>query len=396
MTSRPRRPIRGPRGAGPRIGQSLEDFRLNRASIEVARSAIGPIRIGDDLVVMRPPRLSDGPAWREACERDAHLLRDSFVTPGLTWEQSISLTAWADRVAQQRSAVDAGSLVAYVVAYDDGRVAGEISFAIDARTAAAEVSLWVARDTPKQVRTWMIGMALLRIFSLPRPVRRVVAPVAVMNPGPVRLFELLGFSKEATARELRLYGDEIVDHDIWWLNPGDELLTRFGRVLASFDPSAARPAKDVTARRLLPDRIRMLVPVAKVFVRNARPRRIAVAHRSTRTVAGHVLDLPTGHTGAVAIDGRTVGAMDVRHDGGTSTLEVWTDLTDPSSVELVAAALHDVAVDAGAHRLAWSLQPGSAEHAAVVAAGFTREGATTEPTSRPGVAHELWVDLLPA
>lgn len=214
----------------PRTGS---DFRLDPTSVRVAASTIGPIRMQDDLVVMRPPRLSDGPAWRATCLREEERLNDVFGSPDQSWSRSVSLTTWADRVGHQRRATRAGLLVPYVVSYGDGRVTGEISFAIDPRTATAEVSLWIARETPKPLRTWMIGMSLLRIFSLPQAIHRVVAPVAVDNPGPQRVFELLGFTKEATSRELRLHGGHRADHDIWWLDRSSDLITDFGRVLAS-------------------------------------------------------------------------------------------------------------------------------------------------------------------
>lgn len=200
--------------------------------MRVAARSIGPVRVGDDLAVMRPPEIADGPAWRATCLREEPRLKDSFGAPGVPWSSSVSLTAWADRVMQQRAAAKAGLLVPYVVTYDDGRVTGEISFAIDPRTATAEVSLWIAEETPKALRTWMIGMSLLRIFSLPQPVHRVVAPVAVGNPGPRRVFQLLGFTQQATSRELRAYGGAVVDHDIWWLDRSDDLIADFGRVLA--------------------------------------------------------------------------------------------------------------------------------------------------------------------
>lgn len=209
------------------------DFRLDRESVDVASRVIGPVRVGDRLATLRPPRISDGPAWRATCLREEARLKDSFGAPGVPWSTSVSLVSWADRVMQQRASAKAGLLVPYVVTYDNGAVAGEISFAIDPRTATAEVSLWITKETPKALRTWLIGMSMLRIFSLPQPIERVVAPVAVGNPGPTQVFTLLGFTKQATARELRAYGGAVVDHDIWWLDRSDDLIGDFGRVLAT-------------------------------------------------------------------------------------------------------------------------------------------------------------------
>lgn len=210
----------------------MRDFHLDRASRRAAAIPIGPLRSGEHLVTLRPPRLTDGPAWRATCLDEQDRLEQSFGEPGRSWDDTVSLTSWAHRVVSQRAAARAGRLVPYVVADQDGTILGEIAFAMDPRTGVAELSLWLSKRTPKTVRSWTFAMSLVRIFSLPHRIDRIVAPVATTNPGPVPMFQLLGFTRQGTARQLRHHGTGPADHDIWWLDRrDDDLITDFGRVL---------------------------------------------------------------------------------------------------------------------------------------------------------------------
>ena len=140
----------------------------------------------------------------------------------------------------------------------------------------------------------------------------------------------------------------------------------------------------------------MVVPTTRVMVRTARnvARRRPASLVWTTAVDGTHVQVPVGHTGAVAVAGDVVGRGDVRHDHGSSTLEVWTALHAGGAAATVLDALTRLARETGARRLAWSLQPGSAEQVAAAAAGMTREGAATPPVGMGDTPHEQWALVL--
>lgn len=142
-------------------------------------------------------------------------------------------------------------------------------------------------------------------------------------------------------------------------------------------------------------RVSMVLPVTRVLLRRIRSSRGAVrgplGPKGDRIAQG----LPHGRPTVFVVAGRPAGVVDIRHDQGSSTLEVWTELDGPDAARQVAAHLRDAARECGAHRIAWSLRPGSVEHAAAVAAGLVREGAVTPPLRRAGTPHELWAAVGP-
>lgn len=149
------------------------------------------------------------------------------------------------------------------------------------------------------------------------------------------------------------------------------------------------------ARTCRRTRLRMALPLLRVMLRHVRPRRARTIRATEHRVGGALVTLPSGRPAPVTVDGRHVGTADVRHDYGSSTLEVWTRLDDAADATLVASALTDLVREVGAHRLAWSLRHGSVEQQAATAAGLVREGAVTPPRALAGVPHELWAAVGP-
>lgn len=142
----------------------------------------------------------------------------------------------------------------------------------------------------------------------------------------------------------------------------------------------------------------MVVPTGRVLLRAVRStaRRRSAPLSWTTIVDGTSVRVPLGHAADITVDGDPVGRGDVRHDHGSSTLEIWTDLRAAGAAPVVLAALTRLAAEQGARRLAWSLRPGSAEQVAAAAAGLTREGAATPPVGMDHVPHEVWAVVLTA
>lgn len=367
----------------PRPGSlTPKDFTLDSASTRAA-SVHTTGRFGNHDLVLRPPQLLDGPSWRHTCLREADRLQPSIGSADVDWDASVSLTSWADKVAAQRAAARAGRLVPLVLVNGGGDVLGEISFAIDPRTGVAELSIWLSANTSAPARAWAWRTALTHVVGLPATIHGVVAPVAVTNLAPGRMLTELGFTRRATARQLRPYDDVPTDHDIWW----------FPRT--TWVETAPSPPTRVDGRAraaTLCAFALMMLPCARVAVRRGR----RVLRRPTPPSAQpphaheHGVRLPHDGFGTVTTEGSPAGVADIRHDHGSSTLEVWTDLKDLDTAHRVAQTLLDVADTTGARRLAWSVRPGSVEQAAATAIGLALEGYTSPPVWARDVPHELW------
>lgn len=366
---------------------SPQDFQLDRSSIHAAATLTRSARFGDHVVVLRPPHLLDGPAWRRTCLHDADRLKPSFGSPDVDWNESVTLTAWADKVTTQRAAARAGRLIPLVLTSNTGNVLGEISFAIDPRSGVAELSIWMSGTAPAAARAWAWRTSLDFVLALPGTVRGVVAPVAVTNVRPVRMLTELGFNRRATAKQLRPSDGIPTDHDVWWLprTAQDETDSVFPPLPSDRSPAA-----------MLRSCAQMAVPIARLGVRRARQllrSTLTSANWSDGTPVSRVR-LPDGGHGTVTIDGAAVGVADVRHDRGSSTLEVWTSLDDLSAAVDVAQKLLNLADTKGVRRLAWGVLPSSVEQAAPTSTGLVLEGQTSPPVWAAGTPHELWARAL--
>ncbi len=201
------------------IASGNHDGRIARlhAHRRVALATIGPQRIGGVDVVLRPPRISDGPSWRRTRLLDEARLRPSIGHGDESWDAQSSLTAWVERVRHLRAGARDGSTVPFVLATTAGDVLGEIAFTIDARSGLAELSIWTARSVPHDATTWALARGVLNVLEGLRGVPWVVAPVSVTNPGPSGLLARGGFEPSGTAQQLRPYDGVPTDHVIWRL-----------------------------------------------------------------------------------------------------------------------------------------------------------------------------------
>lgn len=196
-------------------------FYLDRLSRRAAASPIGPVRIGDDLVLLRQARWSDGPAWVRTRRADGERMRAAFGES--------SLVTWVEHFTEQRRAVRAGLRVPFLATHVDGRVIGEVNFHVDPTTGSAEISLWFAQGTSRAVTEWIAASTMFRLYQLPARIPRTLAPIAAANPGPRRLLAHWGFTERSVSRELREFDGERVDHDVWWLDRDADQLAGLAR-----------------------------------------------------------------------------------------------------------------------------------------------------------------------
>jgi RimJ/RimL family protein N-acetyltransferase len=213
-----------------------------RPARRVGLDTIGPVRIDDVDVMLRPPRLTDGPEWRRVRIADESRLRAAFREGDASWAEQSSSTAWADRLLMLRGGARAGSIVPFVFATTDDHLLGECVFSIDPRSGLAELSLWTARAVPHSVSTAATALGVLRMFEHPPAVPWMVAPVASSNPGPARLLAEAGFEPGATARRLRLYDGVPTDHVIWRLENTERTRTHLRGVLDRYQAGSPSDA----------------------------------------------------------------------------------------------------------------------------------------------------------
>jgi hypothetical protein len=181
------------------------------------------VRVAGRDILLRPGRISDGPAWRTTRLRDEKRLRAAFGHPDRPWDEDCSLIAWTEHVMGQRRAIRAGELQAFLALTTDGQVLGEFSFLIEPRSGAAECSMWTTRALPSEVTRWISAESTLRVLEQPRHVPWVIAPVAAVNPAPGTLLRLAGYEPISTSRLLRPYAGVPTDHVIWRLENTPEI-----------------------------------------------------------------------------------------------------------------------------------------------------------------------------
>ncbi|MEU4596566.1 GNAT family protein [Nocardia sp. NPDC023988] len=181
----------------------------------------GPVRHGDSLVRLRPPRLSDFGRWREIRLRDRAWIEPHWGTSPLSWEQRHTSRIWARECLVAWADMRAGRRFVGVIEVD-GRFAGQVEYTIiDADSATAEAGAWIDAHA---ARRGLIGCALLLLCDYMfrvHGVARVLAPVSTDNDPALRCLRGLGFRHEATMVLAYDAGGARKDHTLWALTPAD-------------------------------------------------------------------------------------------------------------------------------------------------------------------------------
>ncbi len=169
---------------------------------------------------LRPPRLTDYAGWRDIRLAHADLLAPAFGTSQRGWEQDCAPGQWIEWCTMlRRSTRNLSALAAVAVEHTDRgeRVIGELGVCgVDPVTRSGEFYAWLVAGNPR-VLPWGVSTMVLHAFAGPMALRRVLAPVAVVNPGPLRTIKRTGWTHRAVRRVLREYDEQPADHDIWSL-----------------------------------------------------------------------------------------------------------------------------------------------------------------------------------
>ncbi|WP_336670521.1 GNAT family N-acetyltransferase [Tsukamurella sp. USMM236] len=356
------------------------------------RSASGRFRVGEHVVELRAPRLSDADSWRRTCLEHEERLRPAFGQANADWRKEHSSTAWADKWWSART--DPFVVHSRVLIAGDGagaRVVGQVEHVgPDPRTGHLESSIWIAgmpRSSPS-IAQWALAICVLDIFLALPDVPRIVAPACVQNRAAATLAESVGFQHVQTLRRLREYAGEPADHAIYAIENTSEARARLAATLDAIGAvplprrraAAPSPAATFGAARLGARKVR-------VRMRPSRPEEALHAlPRVTGTGDATTVEFEPGRDGLYEahVDGRPAGAAQISVDLGTSTTEIIDrtahEVPDGTADAVIIAACRAAAERQDTRRLTIAAaDPSPHLTDALATIGFRREG-TTWPT----------------
>lgn len=180
---------------------------------------LGPVDVAGRRLVLRTPRMSDGPRWRAIRLADRERIEPWWVSSSLSWPQRHTEAAWVSWWLGTRRAARAGRALPLVVEID-GRFAGQCGLDwIDGFTGTGELGVWLDSRVSGQ-GFGAVAIALLVDYAFGvLGLHRVSAPVRTDNEAAGRTMQRAGLVREGTmASFLDVGGDaggRPRDHDLW-------------------------------------------------------------------------------------------------------------------------------------------------------------------------------------
>lgn len=179
---------------------------------------LGPVQVRGHTALLRSPRFSDAPQWREVRLREQKRLEPWWVTSDLTWEQRHTEAAWISSLLQARQAAKAGLALPLVVEID-GRLAGQFNLErIEPHTGNAELGIWLDSRVLARASVAAVAAAILfdyAIFEL--GLYRLSAPIADGNRAAVWGAQRFGLAHEGLMTGFLDVGGTRTDHHLWAL-----------------------------------------------------------------------------------------------------------------------------------------------------------------------------------
>lgn len=164
-------------------------------------AVLGPLVVRAGTVVLRPPRLSDGPVWSRIRMRDrAHLENWEPTAPG-SWDELNGTFAWLSYCWSMRAHARRGESLPFVIVVD-GELVGQITVGNIVRGGlrSAWIGYWVAAHRVRLgVASAAVALVVDHVFGA-AGLHRLEATVQPENIASVRVLTRLGFREEGLFR----------------------------------------------------------------------------------------------------------------------------------------------------------------------------------------------------
>lgn len=158
---------------------------------------VGPLRVAQGVVRLRPVRLRDASQWSRIRLAERDRLERWEPTSDADWSVRHVVSAWPPLNSGLRSEARKGRMLPYVIEVD-GRFAGQLTVGNIAHGAlrSAWIGYWVAREfTGRGVATGALALGLDHCFG-PAKLHRVEATVRPENVPSRKVLAKVGFREE--------------------------------------------------------------------------------------------------------------------------------------------------------------------------------------------------------
>lgn len=180
---------------------------------------LGPVQVAGRELVLRTPRMSDGPDWCAVRIAERERIEPWWLTSSLSWEQRHTEAAWVSSWLATRRRARAERALPLVVEVD-GRLAGQCGLEwIDPFTASGELGIWMDSKIARS-GCGVVAAALVVDYAFDElGLRRVTAPVCTANSPAANGCRRLGMVREGTMASFLDVGGQRRDHDLWAITP---------------------------------------------------------------------------------------------------------------------------------------------------------------------------------
>ncbi|MFE3024326.1 GNAT family N-acetyltransferase [Nocardia tengchongensis] len=176
---------------------------------------LGPARLHGSTLLLRLPRYSDFPQWRELRLRDRACLEPFWHTSPLSWAERHTEKAWVRECLEAATNARTGRRVATVIEID-GRFAGQVEIGnIDVRARQGEMGIWIDARLGRHGFGGIAAGLILDFAFDALGLERVNAPISPGNAAATSGAVQIGFVREGRMRLHFDVGGARADHDLW-------------------------------------------------------------------------------------------------------------------------------------------------------------------------------------
>ncbi|MGW0247309.1 GNAT family N-acetyltransferase [Nocardia goodfellowii] len=186
---------------------------MPHGAVSLSRIRLGPARLHNVTVVLRPPRFDDYAQWRRIRLRDQRHIEPFWTSSPLDWSARHTGKLWVREVLDSRADARAGRRLGTVIEVD-GRFAGQIELG-SLCAGTGELGIWVDARLARH-GIGGLAVAMMLDFGFRRAgLHRITAPISPANKGTAAGAAALGMRREASMTGYFDVGGARRDHDLW-------------------------------------------------------------------------------------------------------------------------------------------------------------------------------------